>query len=208
MPKEPVGFEARSRDRGEHRRFYRLAHQGVQALILYAFWLLLSGHYDWFHLGLGVLSVILVVRLTHDLMHTLVYDPQSGEHRRSLMLVPWHRLLGYLPWLLVNIAKSNLQVAYLVLHPRMPIAPVLIRFKSRLSSQLARVTLANSITLTPGTITVDLKNDEYLVHALIQASADLLIMGVMQKKVAALYREEEDPQPRVLIGHVLDEEIR
>ncbi len=206
MGKESFGSEARGKRGGGERRSYRLLHQAVQAFLLYGFWLLLSGHYDWFHLGLGVLSVALVVRLSHDLPHTVVYDPQRGPHRRSLMLIPWHRLLGYLPWLLVNIIKSNLQVAYLVLHPRMPIAPVLIRFKTRLSSQVARVTLANSITLTPGTITVDLKDDEYLVHALVESSADLLIMGVMQNKVASLFREEEDPRPQILIGHVLEEE--
>jgi multicomponent Na+:H+ antiporter subunit E len=93
----------------------------------------------------------------------------------------------YVPWLVWEIVASGLQVAYVVLHPRMPIAPGLVRIRVNLPHTLANLTLANSITLTPGTVTLDVDGDEFLVHALTPASARGIELGEIQSRVATLF---------------------
>ena len=91
------------------------------------------------------------------------------------------RFLSYLPWLLYKIVLANLDIAYRVLHPKMPIAPELVKFQSDLKTDWGLVVLANSITLTPGTVTVDLVEGEYIVHALTREAVESL--GKMEDKV-------------------------
>jgi multicomponent Na+:H+ antiporter subunit E len=88
-------------------------------------------------------------------------------------------------------------VAYIVLHPKLPIEPGLLRFRTRLRSQVGHVILANSITLTPGTITVDLSDGTYLVHALVPGAAASLLEAKMQSKLEAIFGEPEEPQPEI-----------
>jgi multicomponent Na+:H+ antiporter subunit E len=106
-------------------------------------------------------------------------------------------LLAYLPWLCWQIVLASLEVAYLVLHPRLPIQPQLIRFRAHLPHALARLSLATSITLTPGTVTLDTHGDEFLVHALTAAGAEALLSpegdGTMQRRIAALYTRATRP---------------
>jgi multicomponent Na+:H+ antiporter subunit E len=84
------------------------------------------------------------------------------------------------------------------LHPHMPISPRLVRFRIALPHTLARLTLASSITLTPGTVTLDVRDDEFVVHALTALSAQGLDPqaggGAMQQRVAALYQTSEQSQ--------------
>ena len=103
------------------------------------------------------------------------------------------RLLLYIPWELWQIVLANFDVAYRVLHPKMPIDPRIIEFDTTLRSDFALTTLANSITLTPGTITIDVEPERgrFLVHAIASKAADaLLVDQTMQKKVAHVYMEE------------------
>jgi multicomponent Na+:H+ antiporter subunit E len=100
------------------------------------------------------------------------------------------RLLVYLPWLAKEMILSALHVARVIFTPRMPLDPVLIRFKSRQPNDLARVILGNSITLTPGTLTVELFGNDFLVHALTRNTADGVTSGVMQTNVARLFTNE------------------
>ncbi len=147
-------------------------------LIMLTFWVLLSGMFDAFHLTLGVISCLLVAHFSHDL---LFYGEKQGT---------WpHGLIGlclYLPWLLWEIFLANLQVAYIVLHPRMLdlIDPHLFRFTTTLKRPISKVTLAQSITLTPGTITVNIHDDEFTVYALTRSAAKGL-PGSMERRVAA-----------------------
>ena len=97
--------------------------------------------------------------------------------------------MGYLPWLFYQIVLANLHVAKMVLHPKMPIAPRIIEFRTKLEKDLAITTLGNSITLTPGTITVDIRDDTFIVHALTQKVTDDIMSGEMEKRVAAIFRE-------------------
>ena len=152
-------------------------------LIMFAVWILLSGKFDLFHLSLGILSCAIVAQFSGDLLFD---SPRVKE-----LPIVWIRIVRYVPWLLLQIIRANIHVTYLVFHPRMMelIDPRIIRFRSKLKSDLALVAFANSITLTPGTIAVDVSIDgEFKVHAIDKASADPL-PGEMEANVARAFGE-------------------
>ena len=151
--------------------------------MLFLHWILWSGKFDAFHLSLGVISCALVTFMSHDLF--LKRNKLSPK-----LLVESIRFIKYIPWLLYQIVLSNIHVASLVLSPRMPIDPKLIIYKTKLKSDISLVTFANSITLTPGTITADIDDGEYVVHALSRKVADDLMTGEMEDKVAHIFEEE------------------
>lgn len=158
-------------------------------VLLFGFWVILSGKFDTFHLGIGLVSACLIALGTRRL---LLLEPTIGlANTHPVDMVPWNQLLWYLPWLMGQIVLSSLQVAWVVLHPKMPIQPQLLRFNSQLPHALARVTLATSITMTPGTITLDVEGDDFLIHALTESNARALLPiqgeGIMQKYVKRLY---------------------
>jgi multicomponent Na+:H+ antiporter subunit E len=154
---------------------------------LFGFWVVLSGKLDAFHLGAGALAAAAVVQVTRPLL-----DPRQGAPHS----IPWLRLLAFLPSLLWEIFRSNFQVAAIVLHPRLPISPELVRFRLRFENPAARLTLANAITLTPGTVTVDFVDDEYLVHALTEAGARSVRPegeeGRLDRRIARVFGEREE----------------
>ncbi len=172
--------------------------------VLFTFWLVLSGHYQLKFIISGVAMAGLVTLLTYDLV--LSVFRHDREKKANLFGFSQIRsFLAYLPWLLAKIVVANLQIAYLVLHPRMPIAPALLRFQTRLQNNLARVILANSITLTPGTITVSLKNGEYIVHSLVPSSAGDILEARLQNKVGEIFTEGREEPPAVIWAHSLRE---
>lgn len=146
--------------------------------IMLAFWVVMSGMFDAFHLSLGVLSCLLVAHFSHDLLFA---GGRVGPWLRDLV-----GILFYLPYLFKEIVLANLQVAYIVLHPRMLelIDPTLVRFKTSLRRPISKVTLGQSITLTPATITVSIDDDEFTVYALTRSGAESL-PGEMERRVAA-----------------------
>lgn len=152
------------------------------SLILFAFWICISGHIDWWHLSWGVICSTLVAILSHDLLF------KEAEPKGKLKEAAF--FCAYIPWLLYQIIKANIYIAYLALHPRMlqVIDPHIIIFKTKLKKDLARVTFANSITLTPGTITVLIKGDRFYVHAINKKVAKGL-PGGMERRIARIYRE-------------------
>ena len=107
--------------------------------------------------------------------------PAPRPHRSRCLFV-------YLPWLLSRIIMSSIHVAKLVLHPRLPIVPTLIPYRHTLRDHRAIVLLGNSVTLTPGTITVEASPQQLLVHAIDTHSATDLTSGQMERKVAAVFR--------------------
>jgi multicomponent Na+:H+ antiporter subunit E len=155
----------------------------VTFLLLYGFWITLSGQYDPFHLSLGFLCSFLVGGVSHDLL----FEDIRAKNR----LITIMRFIRYLPWLFYQIILANLHVAYLVLHPRLPIDPRIIKLKTGLMSDISRVTLANSITLTPGTITLDVNDQDFYVHAISKKVADDLFTGEMEQRTAYIYLEGE-----------------
>ncbi len=155
----------------------------VTFIIMFGLWVLLSGLFDSFHLTLGLISCGIVSFLSSDLLF-------PSPKIRGL-LPQWARFVRYIPWLMLEIIKANLHVTYLVFHPRMMelIDPRIIKFRSKLKGDLALVTFANSITLTPGTITVSVSIDgDFKVHAIDKASGDPL-PGVMEENIARVFRE-------------------
>jgi multicomponent Na+:H+ antiporter subunit E len=148
-------------------------------LVLLSFWLVLSGHYDLFHIGWGIVSAAVVTFFSVGLT--------SLNTDRQDRLRFWG-LVSYLPWLLLQVVLANLHVAYLVLRPT-AIRPQIIRVKTRLSGDLAKTILGNSITLTPGTITMDIQDDELIVHALSEKVARELADGEMERRVARIFQE-------------------
>jgi multicomponent Na+:H+ antiporter subunit E len=168
----------------------------LQCTILFVFWLALSGKLELKYLLFGLGSAALVTFVTQDLL-----EPQEGQRRTpssmARFLKAGWRLLSYFVWLIYEIVKSNIQVAYIVLHPKLPVNPGLLRFRTRLQSRVGQILLANSITLTPGTITVDLTEGTYLVHALVPEAAGALLEEKMQAKLGAIFGEPEEPQPEI-----------
>ena len=151
-------------------------------LVMFGFWILLSGKFDLFHLTLGVISSALVSFLSTDLfMH------KEGKNRFSTGL----RFLLYLPWLLYQIVLSTLHVTFLALHPKMQdqIDPTIVTFKTTLKSTLAKVALANSITLTPGTITIRIEGQVFYVHAISRKAAAGL-PGEMEERLAKVFERD------------------
>ncbi len=151
--------------------------------ILYAFWIFLSGMFDAVHLFLGAVAALLVTFMSSSLL----FNEESPALRTGAVF----GMLAYLPWLFKEIVVANLQVAYIVLHPRMLelIDPQLIRFRTKLKHPFSRATFAQSITLTPGTVSVSIRDDEFTVFALTNAAAESL-PGEMEKRVAAALERE------------------
>ena len=151
--------------------------------IMGAFWILLSGIFDAFHLISGLVCCAIVSIVSHDL---LVRGKSEKKLQKSV------RLLIYIPWELWQIVLANIDVAYRVLHPKMPIDPLIIEFETTLRGEFSLLTLANSITLTPGTITIQVEPErgQFWVHAIAKEPADaLLVDQTMQKKVADVFME-------------------
>jgi multicomponent Na+:H+ antiporter subunit E len=154
----------------------------VTFIVMAGFWILMSGMFDAFHLVLGLLCCLLIAFLSSDLL----FGPDFKVRFSQII-----GMIIYLPWLFWQILLSNLQLTYIVLHPRMleMLDPQLVRFRTRLKGSFARVTLAQSITLTPGTITVNLDSDEFTVYALTVASASDLPGEMEERLIAALEKD-------------------
>lgn len=149
-------------------------------LIMFGFWILLSGKFDLFHLTLGVLSSALVSFLSTDIL--------MRDNRKHDRLGITFRFICYIPWLLSQIVLSTLHVTYLALHPKMTerIDPTIVTFKTKLQTTIAQVALANSITLTPGTITIRIEDGVFYVHAISRKAAAGL-PGEMEDRLAKVF---------------------
>ena len=152
-------------------------YTGISILCV-AVWLLLSGYFtNSLLLSLGAASCAIVIWLAQR-MGILDEDlPSFG-----LIL----RFFAYIPWLIVEISKSNIDVIKRILHPRLPISPTLFRVEASQTSDLTRVIFANSITLTPGTVAIRVEDNHIEVHALSQEGADGLSDGSMNERVCRL----------------------
>ena len=146
-------------------------------LFLFAIWLLLSGHYTPLMLTLGLLSTLLVVVLVN---RANLID----QEKQPIIIKP--SVLFYWGWLGREIVKSNIDVARRILNPRLQISPNVFTVKASQKSDLGRVTYANSITLVPGTVAMDVEEDVITVHALTQEAAADLQRGEMDRRVFAV----------------------
>lgn len=148
----------------------------IYATILAGTWYVLSGKFDVLHFGTGVVTAVVIAMRARSVA--------DGTHFHLI------RFLLFVPWLTGQVLLSNLRVARIVLSAHMPITPTLIRKPPRVNGDRALAMLGTSTTLTPGTLTVDVEQDEMLVHALDQHSVDDLRGGRMSQRVARVFGQE------------------
>lgn len=151
------------------------------ALVLFGFWLLLSGHYTSFLISLGFLTAIGCVALSWR-MGIVDVEGHPIELARGA--------ISYVPWLIGEIAKSTWDVVKIVLNPSLPISPRMIKVQASQQTRVGVAVFCNSITLTPGTITVDVKDHDLTVHALTAEGAEDLLSGDMDARVTQFEGEE------------------
>jgi len=183
MPSEPTGPNMQ-----EARRLRRPSLPPVDVsgralslgILLFLTWLLLSGFFQAFLLSLGVGSCALVVYIA---LRMDVADREAHPIHLSL------RIIGYWFWLLKEIWLAAIDVTKRVLAPKLDISPVLVQLKTSQKTELGQVIYANSITLTPGTFTIRVFDDQILVHALSREAAAGLAAGDMDRRVTEVEGE-------------------
>ena len=156
-------------------------------VILLIFWVIFSGKFDVFHLTLGVISCLLVCWFTSDLA---IFTPDIKKFIRLFA-----GFVLYIPWLIWQIVLSTIHMLPIIFSPDInkKINPRIIKIKSGIEDSVGLVTFANSITLTPGTITVFLKQDGSMaVHAIDDECAASL-PGDMEKKIEKIFVERTLP---------------
>ena len=150
-----------------------------RALILFVFllvvWVLWSGHYTPLLLSLGVLSCAFVAWTAWRM---------GLVDREGVPIEITARVLLYLPYLVAEIVKANVDVARRIVDPRMPISPRVFRTGAKQKTDLGRVIYANSITLTPGTVSIGIDEDDITVHALTAEAAAGVLDDEMNRRVA------------------------
>jgi len=177
----------------------------LQFVPLYALWLVLSEHYQPFYLISGALICGFIVFFNHEMFADFLPTDRNSMLTMQSAFRTAFNLMKYLPWLVFQIIRDNLLVAYLVIHPKMPIDPRLLSFKTGYHRSASQVILANSITLSPGTMTILLENNHYLIHALIPSSCDNLTSGETQARVAKIFNEAPEKAPKSVCGYTFEE---
>lgn len=159
----------------------------VTYLFLFGLWCVLSGQFDAFHLGLGALACLMITAFSKRL---LFQDEKISLTSR--MAEGW-RFIFYLFWLLKEIVLANLHVLYLACHPRMQevVDPKIIRFTTLLKKDFSRFVFANSITITPGTVTVQVNGNEFVVHAISHKMASGL-PGEMEERIQRVFEPKQN----------------
>ncbi|MCU0730402.1 MAG: Na+/H+ antiporter subunit E [Hyphomonas sp.] len=144
-------------------------------LAIIAFWVANSGHYKPLMLGFLALSTLITLFVSARLK---IIDREGS---------PYVRLAGFLayyPWLFWEVVKSNLVIIKACLRADLDINPALVKIKTNCKTDLAKVTFANSITLTPGTVTVEIEGDKLLVHGLYEANTQPEAFEEMDRRCA------------------------
>ncbi|MEM7782249.1 MAG: Na+/H+ antiporter subunit E [Planctomycetota bacterium] len=172
----------------EGRSVFLLAmlHHIYLFLTLATSWLLWSGHFDnYFILALGLLSVLLCLWVCRRMR---IVDEETIP-----VLLAIRGLLTYVPYLIREIVVSNLEVTKIILSRKMPLQRNMIEVEAGQKTELGKVIFANSITLTPGTVSVSTQKDRILVHALSFAGAEEDLSGDMDRRVRKLENKPKNP---------------
>lgn len=152
------------------------------AVVLFTLWIAISGVYQPLTIGFGVMSAVVASYVVHR-MNVVDQDPIP------LKLHPV-RMARYWGWLMVQIIKSNIVVTRVILSPNMPIRPNFFATRITQKTELAQVIFANSITLTPATVTVETGDDHLWVHALAFSDGDPEALDDMNARVRAIETEK------------------
>jgi multicomponent Na+:H+ antiporter subunit E len=150
----------------------------IKTALFFVIWVALSGKLNFFHLTLG-----LGVSLCIAWLNTW---PLTG----TKISVSWGGVVTYIPWLFSRIFASSIHMARLILDPKLPIDPKLIRHQTTLQNHAAVVLLGNSITLTPGTITAEASPNQLTIHTVDPDSSVDLLSGTLEKKVATVFPQQ------------------
>jgi len=183
---ERAGFEVleapveRQARRSQLVRAASLGQFLLLATLSYGFYLLIGGTLSVFNLATGAVSGAIVATVLWHVSFT-------GPMRPSRFALRVLRMLVYTPYLLWEIAVANIQIAYVVLHPRLPIDPKMVEFDAAVWSEMPVTTLANSITLTPGTLTVDVDRQSCTIHTLTAGAREDLCGGSLERAVRFVF---------------------
>ena len=172
-----------------------LLHAISLSVALFGLWLLLSGYFVALLLGLGAASVAIIVWAAHQMD---VIDHEGHPIHLTL------RVFLYWPWLVKEIVKSNFHVAGAIVSRDMPIRPALIKVRCTQKTELGQVVYANSITLTPGTVTIEVDKDILSIHALTTGTAGDLQTGEMDRRVTNMeaHPDSDDPLVQTTTGPI------
>jgi multicomponent Na+:H+ antiporter subunit E len=170
----------------------RIVRHLVLFAVLLAFWQLLSGRLDPLFIGLGIASSAVVTVAAGRGIERTIGSAESHPRVRVLRLVP------YSLWLLQRMIASAAQIAYIVINPRVPPEPGIVRLPCELRSPAARAVLANSITLVPGTMTLEMTEHEITVHSFTPDAVEDLATAEMQNRIAAAFGDAEQHPPQLV----------
>ncbi|MFO7848048.1 MAG: Na+/H+ antiporter subunit E [Balneolaceae bacterium] len=159
---------------------------------LMAFWVAMSGFLDLVHLAMGVVTVVGVMTLNYKLKQHHFFEDDMDD----LSELRFGRAFFYFFWMIYQILVAGFHVLMVIIRPAMPIKPTLVTFKVDLPSAHAKMILGNSITLTPGTLTVDIEDDLFTVHALDSNSYAGIADDTMPRQVLSLFSKENRPVVR------------
>ena len=154
-----------------------MRHTIILSISLSVFWLLNSEHSTDYMLSLGVISIAFVVYIAHRMD---VVDHESQPVHLTL------KIPAYYTWLIKEIILANLVVVKHIWLGNKSISPVIATISASQKTEIGKVIYANSITLTPGTVSVNLEGDRIMVHALLQESINDLESGEMDRRVVQL----------------------
>lgn len=158
-------------------------------VLLMVIWLMLSGKLEAKFLIYGLVTSLVSAWIC---MPLLTVNGINGDKKYFAFGFPVFKMIAYCFWLLWQLILANIDVAKAIVSPELVIDPKVIRFKVAMDNPLALTILANSITLTPGTVTMNVTDDGiYEVHALTEGAAEGLLGGDMQRKVARLFKQDE-----------------
>jgi len=153
---------------------------------LMLFWVVMSGFFDAVHLTMGVLSVAGVIAVNYKLKAYRFFHDDMADIKELRLL----RAVYYFFWMIYQIFTAGFHVVKVILQPGLPTKLSIVRFKVNLPSSHAKMILGNSITLTPGTLTVDIQGDYFIVHALDESSYAGIISDEMPREVLKLFEKD------------------
>lgn len=158
----------------------------VSFLTLMGFWYIMSGFFDLTHTLMGVFSVGVVMAINYRLKKHTYFEGETDVIKDlRFFYMPW-----YFGWLLLQIVVSGIHVAKILLSPSLPIKMSVVKFKVNYPNPHCKMILGNSITLTPGTLTVDIRGDEFIVHSISPVSFQGIASDEMPQKVLKLFTNE------------------
>lgn len=167
-----------------------MVHMTCLALVLFAFWMVLSGRTETKFVVYGILTAVVTAWVTYPL---LLVPNKDGSKKYYVFGFSIPKMIMYFFWLMWQLVLANIDVLLATTGQELNIDPKVVRFRFKADNPMASVILANSITLTPGTVTMNVTDDGvYEIHALTVGAAAGVLDGGMQKKVADLYGEKFD----------------